>query len=340
VPTPAISSRWIEKRKAHWVRLEDLVARGRRGVSGFTHAELRELALLYRQTAADLATAREHSSTTELAAYLNRLLGSAHNLIYTAPPARVRAVVTFFARTFPQVFRQTWRYTAAATLLFATGALAGLVLALADPGFARFVLGGEMMDTIDRGEMWTHSILSIKPLASSAIMTNNLSVAFAAFATGIIGGLGSVYMMVFNGLMISVVAAACSRGGMSLPLWSFVAPHGVLELPAIFIAGGAGLILGRGVLIPDNLSRRESLTRAAATAVRLLIGVSPLLVVAGIIEGFVSPTNIAPALKFLMSGALLALLALYLLGAGRFSQHPSLLDLEVPIDKAAAHFRG
>ena len=266
---------------------------------------------MYRQTAADLSAARENAANAQLAAYLNQLLGRAHNLVYAARPARRRSLVTFYARTFPHVFRETWPYTAAAAAVFAVGAAAGLLLSIADPGFERFVLGGAMMDTIERREMWTHSIVSIKPLASSAIMTNNLSVAFAAFAAGALAGVGTIYMMLFNGLLIGVIGMACHRAGMSVALWSFVAAHGVLELPAIFIAGGAGLLLARGIVAPAVLSRRDALAESGAAAIRLLLGVFPLLVVAGLIEGFVSPTPIDPAVKFVIGGSLFALLGLY-----------------------------
>jgi uncharacterized membrane protein SpoIIM required for sporulation len=311
MPAPALSSRWIAKRKAHWERLEALLVRGRDGVAALTHQELQELALLYRQTAADLSAAREVAANAQLAAYLNQLMGRAHNLVYAARPARSRSVLTFYTRTFPQIFRQTWRCTAAATALFAIGAIAGTVLSVSDPGFQRFVLGGAMIDTIDRREMWTHSILAVKPLASSAILTNNLSVAFSAFALGMTAGLGSVYIMVFNGIMIGVIGTACHRAGMSVPLWSFVAPHGALELPAIFIAGGAGLVLGRGILAPGLLPRRDAIAESGASAIRLLLGVIPLLIVAGVIEGFVSPTPLDPAVKFVIGAALFILLALY-----------------------------
>ena len=293
--------------------MEALLARGRAGVTALAHTELRELALLYRQTAADLSAARENPANAQLAAYLNQLLGRAHNLVYAARPARRRSLVAFYARTFPQVFRETWRYTAAAAALFAIGGLGGALLSIADPGFERFVLGGAMMDTIERREMWTHSIVSIKPLASSAIMTNNLSVAFTAFAAGSLAGLGTIYMMLFNGLLIGVIGAACARAGMSVALWSFVASHGVLELPAIFIAGGAGLLLARGIIAPGALSRRDALAESGAAAIRLLLGVFPLLIVAGVIEGFVSPTAIDPLVKFIIGGSLFVLLSLYLL---------------------------
>ena len=233
------------------------------------------------------------------------------------------AVARFFTRSFPQVFRATWAYTAAATVLFAAGAIVGVALTSADPGFPRFVVGGELLDSIDRGEMWTHAILSVKPVASSAILTNNISVAFAAFATGIFAGIGTAYMMLFNGIMLGVIAVACAQGGMSVPLWSFVAPHGALELPAIFIAGGAGLLLGRGVVAPGDRPRRQALNEAAATAVRLALGVVPLLVVAGIVEGFVSPTPIPAAMKFATGAALFTLLLLYLCRAGAITESPA-----------------
>ena len=293
------------------------MARSQRGVSALTHEELRELALLYRQTAADLSSAREHRLDAQLAAYLNQLLGRAHNLIYTGVRPRPRGLVRFYAVTFPQVFRATWRYTLAATLLFAAGAAAGTALSLADPGFQRFVLGGQMMDTIERREMWTHGIVAIKPVASSAITTNNLSVSFAAFAMGVTAGIGTAWMMLLNGVLIGVIGVACFRAGLSLSLWSFVAPHGALELPAIFIAGGAGLILARGLLDPGTLPRRESLAQAGGRAVRLLLGVIPLLVVAGAIEGFVSPESIDPAAKFAIGASMLVLLIVYLARAGR-----------------------
>lgn len=272
---------------------------------------------MYRQTAADLSSARDDPGSVRLAEYLNRLLGRAHNLIYSGHRPNAAGMGRFFSVTFPRAFRETLPYTAAAVALFAIGALASAIMAARDPGFERFLLGGRMMDTIERREMWTHGIVAIKPFASSAIMTNNLSVAFTAFATGILAGVGTVYMMFFNGLLIGVVGIACARAGMSVSLWSFVAPHGVLELPAIFIAGAAGLILAKGVLVPGTLPRGDAIAEAGSLAIRLFLGVVPMLVVAGLIEGFVSPTAATPATKFVLGAALFILLTFYLLSCGR-----------------------
>ena len=295
----------MERRKPSWDKLEALInACARRGVAALNRIELRELALLYRQTAADLSVVREDPGSAALARYLNALVGRAHNLIYSGVTPRARGILDFYARVYPEIFRRTLPYTALAFALFLLGMFAGAAMAWADPGLERLMLGAHMVDTIERGQMWTHSIVGIKPLASSAITTNNLSVSFAAFAGGMLAGLGTAYMMLFNGLLIGVVAVACQRAGMALSLWSFIAPHGVLELPAIFIAGGAGLLLAKGLLAPGFLSRRDSLTAAAATAVRLLLGVIPLLIVAGLIEGFVSPTDIPETMKFAIGASM------------------------------------
>jgi len=308
----------VDRRKPSWDRLDQLVtACGQRGVTTLSHTELRELAVLYRQTAADLSVARDDPASAPLARYLNALIGRSHNLLYAGGTPRARGIVHFYAHVFPAIFRETLPYTLTAAALFAAGLLAGAAMTLADPGFARVILGGQMLDTIERGQMWTHSIVAIKPMASSAIMSNNLTVSFSAFAGGLAGGIGSVYMMVFNGILMGVIGIACQRADMSLALWSFVAPHGVLELPAIFVAGGAGLLLAKGLLAPGLLSRRDSLIESAAQAVRLVLGVIPLLIVAGLIEGFVSPSDAPVATKFVIGAAGFIVLAGYVTLAGR-----------------------
>jgi uncharacterized membrane protein SpoIIM required for sporulation len=308
-----ISNRWLEKRRPHWSRLEQLTEMcRRRGISSLAPAEIRELALLYRQTASDLATVREDATGEQLSFYLNRVLGRAHNLIYMGRKARARGVWIFFRDTYPAIFRETFSDTLLAFVIFLAAGAIAFLLAMADPSFSRYFLGPQMTETIEHHKMWTDSIVTIKPLASSGIMTNNLTVSFTTFALGITAGIGTAWMMVVNGLLFGVVNAACWREGMLLPLWSFVAPHGVLELPAIFIAAGAGFGIARGMLFPGTLPRRISLVRAGARSVRLVLGVIPMLVIAGTIEGFISPSQIPPAVKFLLAGALATLLTLYL----------------------------
>jgi uncharacterized membrane protein SpoIIM required for sporulation len=313
-----ISARWLEKRRPYWARLEQLVATtGRRSVSALAPTELQELALLYRQTASDLSAVREDPTGGQLALYLNQLLGRAHNLIYMGRRSKPRGIWIFYKDTYPSIFRAAFPDIFAAFLIFLAAALAGFFLGLANPSFERYLLGSAMMETIAHHQMWTHSIVTVKPLASSAILTNNLTVAFTTFALGVTAGVGTVWMLVLNGLLFGVVNVACWAEGMSLSLWSFVAPHGVLELPAIFIAGGAGLGIARGLLFPGTMPRRDSLARAGARSVRLVLGTIPMLVIAGFIEGFISPSELPAPVKFLLAGVLFALLILYLARGGR-----------------------
>ena len=273
---------------------------------------MQELGLLYRQTASDLAAVREDATNKQLAVYLNQLLGRGHNLIYHGHKAKASALVRFFGETYPRIFRETLPQTALAVAIFLVTGFAAWIITLHDPGFAHRLLGPEMVETIERREMWTHSIVTIKPLASTGIMTNNLTVAFTAFAMGITAGIGTFWMMMVNGLLIGVIGASTWKAGMALQLWSFVAGHGVLELPAIFIAGGAGFEIARGMLFPGLLPRKKSLAEAGGRSARLLLGVIPLLVVAGVIEGFFSPSDAPVAAKFLLAAVLFAALLSYL----------------------------
>jgi len=286
-------------------------------LKSLSRSDLQELSLLYRQTAADLAAIREDRSSVHFARYVNQLLVRAHNTIYSGHRASPLAALSFFWDTYPAVFRRLLKHCLLAVLIFAIAGIVGAALTYQNPDFKVKLLGPQMVETIDRHEMWTHSIVGIKPLASSAIMTNNMSVGFTTFALGITAGLGTIYMMAFNGLLIGVIGMACFLSGMSLQLWSFVAPHGVLELPAIFIAGGAGFRIAQGLLFPGVLPRRDSLAKAGLEAVQLILGTIPILIIAGLIEAFVSPTALPIPLKFSMAGALFVLLNVYLFGVGR-----------------------
>lgn len=330
-----ISTSWLQKRRPYWQRIDELLTRsGRAGVRNLTHSELQELALLYRQTASDLATIREDRSTTNLAHYLNQLLGRAHNLIYMGRRSKPAGILRFYRETFPEIFQETFPYTFTAAAIFFAMGFVGAMLATANPAFQTYLLGPDMMETIEKKQMWTHSVVAIKPLASSAIMTNNLSVSFSTFALGITAGIGTVWMLMLNGLLLGVVGAACWQAGMSQQLWSFVAPHGVIELPAIFIAGGGGLLIAKGLLFPGTLPRSASLVREGGRAVRLVLGIIPMLIVAGTIEGFLSPSNVPVRLKFGMAAGMFCLLLLYVMPKRR-KKNTAENQSEIPAGSAA-----
>jgi len=308
-----ISNHWLQRHKDDWQRLESLLDDiSKRGLRNLSRTELRELGLLYRQTATDLSALREDPGSQHFSRYLNQLLGRAHNIIYSGKKSSPASIFRFYQKEYPRIFRRMILYSALATALFVSGAIGGGILTVASPDFMRQFLGPAMVDTIERKQMWTHSVVAVKPYASSTIMTNNMSVSFMAFASGITAGLGTLYLLVFNGVMMGVIGAACWMAGMSQQLWSFVAPHGVLELPAIMIAGGAGLRLAQALLFPGVLSRRDSLATGGIEAVQLLVGVIPMLIIAGSIEGFFSPSNAPVASKYLVAAGMFALLVAYL----------------------------
>ena len=308
-----LSNQWLAKRRPYWERLAALLGQAEAaGVKQLTRAELRETALLYRQAAGDLSTLRQDSTARTYAAHVNQLLARAHHIIYSSRGKGFRKIFYFLRDDYPLLVQRDIRYVLVALILSLAGAALGSVLTLSRPQFMRHMLGPAMVDTIERHEMWTHSIVGIEPVASSAIMTNNLSVCFIAFAGGILCGLGPVYSMFFNGMLLGVVGVACAQHGMAVDLWSFVAPHGSLELPSILLSGGAGLRLAHGLLFPGIYRRRDAIALAGVEATKLVSGVISLLVIAGSLEGFFSPSNAPVALKFLVGGLLFTLLLVWL----------------------------
>ena len=308
-----LSNQWLAKRRPYWDRLSWLLNQAAQGgVRRLSRAELRETALLYRQAASDLSTLRQDPTARAYAELVNQLLARAHHIIYSSRRKGFRRIFDFLRDGYPALVQRQFRYVLVSLTIMLAGTALGTVLTLARPQFMRHMLGPAMVETIERHEMWTQSIVGIEPVASSAIMTNNLSVCFVAFAGGIVFGLGPVYSMFFNGILLGVIGVACAQHGMSVDLWSFVAPHGSLELPSIVLAGGAGLRLAHGVLFPGLYRRRDSIALAGVEATRLVSGVIPLLVIAGSLEGFFSPSNAPVSLKFAVGGLLFTLLLVWL----------------------------
>ena len=282
------------------------------GLGQLSRAELQEIALLYRQVAADLSVLRQDSTSRTYATHVNHLLARAHHIIYSGRKTNLLTVFRFLRDEYPAIFQRQIGYVAASLLVSVAWGLLGAALTSARPEFMRHFVGPEMIATMERHAMWTESVVSVAPMASSAIMTNNLTVSFITFAGGIVFGLGTFFALFTNGMMLGVIGAACHHYEMSVKLWSFVAPHGALELPSIIIAGAAGFRLGHAMLIPGALRWRESVARGGIEATQLVSGIIPLLVIAGCLEGFFSPSHAHNWLKFTVGGLLFTLLNLWL----------------------------
>jgi uncharacterized membrane protein SpoIIM required for sporulation len=308
-----LSNQWIAKRRPHWDRLAALLAQSdASGLRRLSRAELQEMALLYRQVAADLSVLRQDSTARTYTAHVNQLLARAHHIIYSGRKTNLRTVFLFLRDDYPAVFQRQIGYVLASVIVCVGFGLLGAAITTARPEFMRHFVGPEMIATMERHQMWTESIVGIAPKATSGIMTNNLTVSFVTFAGGIVFGLGTFLSLFNNGMMLGVIGVACHQYGMSILLWSFVAPHGSLELPAILIAGGAGFRLGHAMLFPGNLRWKDSIAQGGLEATRLVSGVIPMLVVAGCLEGFFSPSHAPIWLKFTVGAMLFTLLNLWL----------------------------
>jgi uncharacterized membrane protein SpoIIM required for sporulation len=308
-----LSNQWITKRRPHWDRLSSLLAQSdSSGLDQLSRAELQEMALLYRQVAGDLSVLRQDSTSRTYAQHVNQLLARAHHIIYSGRKTNLLTALRFLRDEYPAIFQRQIAYVIASLAVSVAFGLLGAALTCAHPDFMRHYVGPQMIATMERHTMWTESVVSVAPLASSAIMTNNLSVSFITFAGGITFGLGTFLALFQNGIMLGVIGAACHHYEMSLALWSFVAAHGSLELPSIIIAGAAGFRLGHAMLFPGALRWKESVARGGIEATQLVSGIIPLLVIAGTLEGFFSPSHAAVWLKFTVGGLLFVLLNLWL----------------------------
>lgn len=308
-----LSNQWLAKRRPHWDRLATLLAQtDQSGLRQLSRAELEELALLYRQVAADLSVLRQDATARTYAEHVNHLLARAHHIIYSSRKTSAGTMFRFLRDEYPAILQRQWRFVLASVLITVAWAALGAAVTRAKPEFMRHFLGPQMIATMERHQMWTDSIVSVAPMESSHIMTNNLTVSFVTFAGGILFGIGTFYLLYVNGMMLGIIGEACRQYGMSVGLWSFVAPHGALELPAILIAGGAGLRLGYGMLFPGALRWKDSVAQGGMEASRLLSGTIPMLVVAGILEGFFSPSHAPVWLKFTVGVLLFALLVAWL----------------------------
>ena len=273
---------------------------------------MQELALLYRQVAADLSVLRQDSTAGSYVLHVNQLLARAHHIIYSSRKTNLLTLFRFLRDEYPASFQKQIGFVLASLAISVAWGLLGAAITSARPEFMRHFVGPEMIATMERHEMWTKSVVSVAPMASSAIMTNNLSVSFVTFAGGIVFGLGTFWFLFTNSIMLGVIGAACHQYGMSVALWSFVAPHGSLELPSIIIAGGAGFRLGHSMLFPGALRWKDSVARGGIEATRLISGIVPMLVVAGCLEGFFSPSQAPVWLKFTVGGLLFSLLLMWL----------------------------
>jgi uncharacterized membrane protein SpoIIM required for sporulation/uncharacterized RDD family membrane protein YckC len=298
----------------------------RRGLESLGEDGVRDFVAEYRDLAADLArlqTAARGRERDEVF-YLSRLMAGAHNLLYRGRAVTLKDVWRTFAIDAPrEVRRSVGPIALAATLLFGPAVIAYAAV-VRDPSVARVFIPPAMLDRAEdgvrrakQGRGYITDPELFRPVMATSIIANNVQVTFAAFAMGIAFGIGTVLVLVTNGVSLGGVFGLYASKGIASLLVRFVAPHGVLELSAICIAGGAGFLLAAAILVPGNRPRGEALRENGRRAIRLVAASTVLLLIAGTLEGFVSPIETWPlGWKLAVSAVTAVFLAIYL-SAGR-----------------------
>lgn len=316
---------WRQQRQPAWDRLASIVdGLYRHGPRRTGPADAEEMTRLYQAACADLARLRASNADPDALASLNRLITRAHGQIYRGPRRRRWQLSRFLLVEYPRLFRQTWKFTFASLLISVASALMAYATVQQKPEIVADIMGG--LDREFYGPKTIHDIrdrfkVIDSPVMSSLVITNNIRVALGAFALGITFGLGTVYLLIANGAMLGGIAGAFGKSGIGWQFWMVILPHGALELSAIVVAGGAGLLLGFSLWCPGQRTRRRAVREEAVRSVQLAVGLIPAFVVAGIFEGFVTPSDAIPEwLKVAMGATAAALFWLYLLLAGRAAE--------------------
>lgn len=316
-PTPAASSAamsdFIKKRKPGWDTLTGLLikAGNANGIRRLSRDELKQLGPLYRRAAADLAYVRLRGGDAALVLYLNDLVTRAHGVVYAERGPGAQRLWRFITTGFPRLLRRRAVYILLATALFFVGGVIGAGLTAANPERGRIFLGERADDTDFYKNLSKTQTADQMPEMAAFLMQNNIGVAVKAFAFGILGGVPTLLLLFMNGLPIGALAVLQHRAGYDVILWSFLLPHGVPELSAIFIAGGAGMMIGHALVAPGELSRRDAIALAGRDAVRLLFGTVMLFVLAGFIESFLSPSALPAPFKFAFAALMASALTAY-----------------------------
>ena len=273
--------------------------------------------LLYRQTVADLAYLRmrfpEHSALKELEA----LVGRAHSAIYQSRRSPKGSLRAFWTDAYPVSVRAAWKPILFAFLLFWVTAGLGFLGTLEIPSFGDYFVSPDMREGLARGELWTQKVTKVAPSASSAIAQNNITVCLLGWGLGVTFGIGTLYILVFNGVMLGAVIAVCMQYGMHRAILLFVVAHGSLELPAIWISSGAGLLMAQALVLPGRFGRGVELRLKGNQSVQISVGTVPFLMVAALVEGFLSPSAAPPGLKCAVACVLGLGFLTYLLTFGR-----------------------
>lgn len=285
----------------------------------------------YRRLCHQLSLARRRGYSPQVVDRLQGLMQRGHAALYRPAPVRWRAALGFLAGGFPRLVRAEWRCMLASLLLFALP-LVGLFAAIQwQPELVHSVFSPMQLNQFEA--MYEPGAKQLGRQSEDDLamfgfyVYNNVSIGFRTFAAGLLAGIGSALVLVFNGVVIGGVAGHLQQIGYGDPFWRFVCGHASLELTAIVIAGGAGLQLGLRLLAPGNRRRRDALAEGGRRGGLLCLGVLVMLVLAAVVEAFWSSIGWIPAgVKYGVAAALWIVVLGWLWRGGRGVAHGEARD--------------
>ena len=286
---------WLRRRVADWQRLGELLDQQRDRASE-TYPDAVELVERFRSLGRDLSLARALMPGSSLYRELENLFLKAHEAVFRRPGQHRAQLVELFRDAVPRVYNDMRGTIWITAMLFIGTGVVGWLLVTFNPELASLFASEEMIEKVQRGELWTDGLLNIMPssVLSIQIMANNIMVSLFAFALGALYGLGTIYIISLNGFMLGGVFAFTAKYDMAGRLFNFVVAHGVVELSVICLAGAAGIQLGNALVHPGLKTRTAAFRDAVKQAGTLLPVVVVFLVGAGVIEGYISPDDRFP----------------------------------------------